>query len=133
MLTAMLREPAKDNAANVYVVDDDTAVYEQLRRRAPVRWFRDPASLLRWLDSRGAGGAQNGVVVVEARLDGADGVELIDALRGRGSALPVIVLCREADVPTAVRAMQRGAVDFFARPLPAGVLLRRIRALKRSR
>lgn len=114
-------------------MDDDAAVYEWLRRHAAARWFRDADSLLRWLDACGAGCGRDAVVVVEARLGGADGIELIDQLRGRGWPLPVIVLCREADVPTAVHAMQHGAADFFARPLPAGVLLKRIQALRRSR
>lgn len=122
---------------NVYVVDDDACVYESLRRRrAPVRWFRSPDALLRWLDACGVAAEPGVVVVAEARLrgaDGADGVELIERLRDCGSALPVIVLCHDADVPTAVRAMRCGAADFFARPLPTGVLLRRIRALIRSR
>lgn len=117
--------------AVVYIVDEDPAVYESLRKLdAPVRWFRNGEPLLQWFEA--AGEASGGVIVVEARLGDSDGVELIERLRRRGSRLPVIVICRDADVATAVRAMQSGAADFFARPLLAGVLLRRARALMSS-
>jgi two-component system response regulator FixJ len=125
----------KEEPPSVYVVDDDPILYESLRRDyASARWFSHAASFLEWLDSADVERVNEGIaVVVEARLGDADGLDLIDRLREGGCRLPVLVVCRNADVPTAVRAMQHGAVDFLARPLPPGLLASSLRLLSRSR
>lgn len=131
----MFRMEIEEETPSVYVVDDDPIVYESLRREyASARWFSDAASLLQWLDSADVDRVNEGIaVVVEARLGDADGLDLIDRLHERGCRLPVFVICRDADVPTAVRAMQHGAADFFARPLPPGLLASNIRLRLLSR
>lgn len=55
------------------------------------------------------------VVLVDLHLPGMDGIELLDQLRGRETA--VIVLTGDGDVPTAVRAMQAGAENFLTKPV----------------
>jgi DNA-binding NtrC family response regulator len=55
------------------------------------------------------------VVLVDLRLPGMDGFEVLDRLRGRETA--VIVLTGDGDVPTAVRAMQSGAENFLTKPV----------------
>lgn len=55
------------------------------------------------------------VVLVDLRLPGMDGFEVLDRLRGREAA--VIVLTGDGDVPTAVRAMQSGAENFLTKPV----------------
>jgi FixJ family two-component response regulator len=50
------------------------------------------------------------------------------------SEVPIIVICRYADIPTTVQAMKAGAIDFFVRPFCDETLLLRVRAtLDRSR
>jgi len=55
------------------------------------------------------------VVVLDLRLPGMDGLEVLEHLRQRDAA--VILLTAEADVPTAVRAMQLGAENFLTKPV----------------
>src|ERR1017187_4434252 len=55
------------------------------------------------------------VVLVDLNLPGMDGLEVLEQLRGRETA--VIVLTGDGDVPTAVRAMQSGAENFLAKPV----------------
>jgi DNA-binding NtrC family response regulator len=55
------------------------------------------------------------VVLVDLRLPGMDGFEVLEQLRGRETA--VIVLTGDGDVPTAVRAMQSGAENFLIKPV----------------
>ncbi len=55
------------------------------------------------------------VVILDLRLPGMDGLEVLQHLRGRDAA--VILLTGEADVPTAVRAMQLGAENFLMKPV----------------
>jgi two-component system response regulator AtoC len=55
------------------------------------------------------------VVILDLRLPGMDGLEVLEHLRQRDAAC--ILLTGEADVPTAVRAMQLGAENFLTKPV----------------
>jgi DNA-binding NtrC family response regulator len=55
------------------------------------------------------------IVLVDLNLPGMDGLELLEQLRGRETA--VILLTGDGDVPTAVRAMQSGAENFLTKPI----------------
>jgi DNA-binding NtrC family response regulator len=55
------------------------------------------------------------VVVLDLRLPGMDGMEVLEHLRQRDAA--VILLTGHSDVPTAVRAMQLGAENFLTKPV----------------
>src|SRR6478609_4539545 len=55
------------------------------------------------------------VVILDLRLPGMDGMEVLENLRQRDAA--VILLTGESDVPTAVRAMQLGAENFLTKPV----------------
>jgi len=55
------------------------------------------------------------VVILDLRLPGMDGMEVLEHLRQRDAA--VILLTGNSDVPTAVRAMQLGAENFLTKPV----------------
>ena len=55
------------------------------------------------------------VVILDLRLPGMDGMAVLEHLRQRAAA--VILLTGEADIPTAVRAMQLGAENFLTKPV----------------
>ena len=55
------------------------------------------------------------VVILDLRLPGMDGMEVLEALRKRGAA--VILLTGQSDIETAVRAMQLGAENFLTKPV----------------
>lgn len=65
-------------------------------------------------------------MVLDVRLPGISGLELLETLSNRDSKLPVIVITGHADVPMAVRAMKHGAVDFIEKPYSDQILLERI-------
>ncbi len=60
------------------------------------------------------------VVLVDLNLPGMDGLEVLEQLRGRETA--VILLTGDSDVVTAVRAMQNGAENFLTKPVDLGHL-----------
>jgi len=62
-------------------------------------------------------------LVLDVLLPGMTGLELQDHLNQRGIGIPIIFVSAFADVPTAVRAMKAGALDFLEKPIPAQVLL----------
>ena len=57
-----------------------------------------------------------GCMLLDLQLPGMDGLELQARLDDLGVSLPVIVMAEDGDVPTAVRAMKAGAVDFIDKP-----------------
>jgi two-component system response regulator FixJ len=96
----------------VHVVDDDAAV-----RRALVRLVRSEG-----LDAAAYETAQavldaapslsSGCILLDLQMPGMDGLKLLARLGELAIGLPVIVVTGHGDVPTAVRAMKAGAVDF---------------------
>src|SRR5690349_20091509 len=102
---------------SLLVIDDDETVRETL-----VEFFDALGH-----GARGAASATEGrqavaahapdVVLVDLRLPDASGLTLFEALRADDPELGVIFLTGHADVPTAVEAMRRGAVDFLEKPV----------------
>jgi two-component system, LuxR family, response regulator FixJ len=71
--------------------------------------------------------AQPGCLVLDMMMPGMNGLELQRELLDRGIEIPVIVLTGYGDVPTAVRALKNGAVEFLEKPFNDDVLLEQIR------
>ncbi len=104
-------------ALSVVVVDDDATVRDTL-----VDFFAMGGAVV-----RGAATAREGrrlaaehacdVAIIDLRLPDAPGLTLLDALRADDPEIAVVVLTGHADVPTAVRAMQQGAVDVLEKPV----------------
>jgi two-component system response regulator FixJ len=106
----MLSEPV------VYIVDDDEAVCDAVAGLVSeagytVHTFPSAEDFLRDANLSG-----EGCVVADMRMKGMSGLELQGKLVERSSSLPVIIITGYGDVPTAVRAMKRGAVDFLEKP-----------------
>src|SRR5439155_21162640 len=112
----------------VHIVDDDAAV-----RRAMVGLLRSAGFAAVAYESaqpilNAAPNLASGCILLDVRMPGMDGLELLAQLGGFGIDLPVIVLTGHGDVPTAVRAMKAGAVDFIEKPIVEDQLLGAIRA-----
>jgi FixJ family two-component response regulator len=68
-----------------------------------------------------------GCLLLDVRLPGPSGLDLQVAMRRHGIRFPVIFLTGHADVPTSVRAMKAGALDFLEKPVTREILLEAIR------
>jgi two-component system response regulator FixJ len=111
----------------VYVVDDDQATRKSLRwlvetLGVPVQTFHSGASFLDSYDP-----AQPGCLVLDVMMGGMSGLDLQKELNGRQIEIPVIVLTGYGDVPTAVRALKNGAVEFLEKPFDGEILLEHVR------
>lgn len=110
----------------VFVVDDDAAVCDSLRFLIEsvglqVRTFSSADEFLAAYTPD-----QPGCLVLDIRMPGMSGLELQEQLAKRGYTLPVIIITAHGDVPSAVRAMHAGAVDFVSKPFNAQSLLDRV-------
>ena len=115
----------------IFIVDDDDALRQAMRAllEADERAVEDYASCEAFLASYRRG--RTGCLVVDARLPGMSGHELLERLKKEGSTLPALMLTGHGDVPTAVRAMEAGAAGFIEKPVLPEMLLARIdRALE---
>ena len=67
-----------------------------------------------------------GCILVDIRMPGMSGIELQKKLNAMGAPIPVIVISGHADVPTAVRVIQEGAVDLLEKPISEQDLLDKV-------
>ena len=107
----------------VYVVDDEPAIRESLAMLLrsvglESRVYPDAHSFLDRLqpDARAC-------LIADVRMPGMSGLDLQEALRSRGSTLPMIIITGHGDVAMAVRAMKAGAADFIEKPFNDQTLL----------
>jgi len=68
-----------------------------------------------------------GCILLDLCLPGPSGLDLQCALTERPSPLPIIFLSGCADIPTSVRAMKGGAMDFLTKPVERETLLRAVK------
>jgi len=73
------------------------------------------------------------LLLLDLGLPGMDGLQLLKALRGRGEALPVIILTARDAVSDRVRGLDAGADDYLVKPFDLDELAARIRALLRRK
>lgn len=122
--------PERDKQV-VYVVDDDAAIRAAMTALLDAAGYRCVvfSSADELLASIPA--APAGCLVLDIGLPGMSGLELQDELARRDSKIPIIFITGGADVPVAVGAMRKGAVDFLLKPFNDELLIERIEATLR--
>ena len=108
---------------SVFVIDDDPSVRRALERQLRTAGFRVECfeSAQDYLD-RGPPAA-TGCIVTDLRMPGPSGLDLQAALARTGRALPMVFITGHGDIPTSVRAMKAGAVNFLAKPFTEDEIL----------
>lgn len=111
------------NRGQIYVVDDDASVRQATCWALQAAGFRATAyesgdDFLRAADIQ-----SKGCVVLDLNMPGLSGIDVLQRLRERASPLGVVLLTGYGDVPTAVRAIRAGAIDFLEKPYDPEALL----------
>ncbi len=121
-----------DSKVTVFLVDDDAGVLKALSRLLQIRGYEIQAftSPQAFLTSHDA--TVPGCAVLDVSMPGLDGLELQQALTAERSQRPVIFLTGKGDIPTSVRAMRAGAVDFLTKPVGDDDLLAAIARAERK-
>ena len=115
----------------VYIIDDDPDMRDSLRWLLKTvglqsLTFGTASEFLRESSAEGPS-----CVLLDVRMPGASGLDLLEEMVRRGMEVPVIFITAYADVPMAVRAMKSGAVEFIEKPFNGQVLLEKVqRAIK---
>ncbi|MBT6209674.1 MAG: response regulator transcription factor [Woeseia sp.] len=114
------------NNQTVFIVDDDSAIrhamgllLESVGHQCEVYGSAD--EFLAAVDT-----ASPGCLVLDIRMPRMSGLELQEKLAAGKSAMPIIFITGHGDVPMAVEAMQKGAIDFIQKPFRDQELLDRI-------
>lgn len=110
----------------VYIVEDDPALRRLIRRI-----LTDAGVLTEEFDSAEAFldnfmARPAGCILLDIRLPGIDGLELLARIREFPSGNSVVMLSGHGDIPTAVSAVKAGATDFLQKPFRKEDLLRAV-------
>ena len=107
----------------VLVVDDEIAIRETLAQILSYEGYRvrTAADGPRAIADLQASPAD--AMLLDIKMPGMDGFEVLARLRGEGLDLPVIVISGHGDIKTAVDAVKQGAYDFLEKPLDRNRLL----------
>ena len=118
----------------VYVVDDDLSVREALSsliRSVGLRVETYPSAAAFLEAERPPGVA---CLILDVRMPGLSGLELQSRMAQSGPAIPIIFITGHGDIPMAVLAMKKGAVEFLSKPFRDDDLLAAIHsAMERAR
>lgn len=107
----------------VFIVDDDDAVRDSMSLLLEVNGFNAKSF---------AGGKQffhhyratdKGLLILDMCMPEMDGFAVLEKLNLIGSPLPVVFVTGHGDIPMAVEAMRRGAVNFIRKPVAEEELL----------
>ena len=112
----------------VSIVDDDESLRRSLKNLLGSVGFRVEtfASAETFLESLHL--KKTGCLVLDLRMPGMDGLELLRRLSGMGSRIPAVILTAHGDDVTRQRSLQAGAVAFLAKPFNGTALLDAVRA-----
>ncbi len=113
------------------VVEDDRTVGQYVKRGLEEQqyiadWVDDGAEALRL-----ASAGHYDLMILDLRLPGMNGLEVLRTLRDRGITMPVLVLTAQDGVEFKVDALRGGADDYVTKPFAFDELLARVEALSR--
>jgi two-component system nitrogen regulation response regulator NtrX len=105
-------------AMNALIIDDEPAIRETLKMTLKsagieARLAEDGDTGLAAIDAQ----ADLGLVFLDIKMPGRDGMEVLGEIRNRRPELPVIMISGHGNIETAVQATKQGAFDFLEKPL----------------
>lgn len=106
-----------DSKGTVFIVDDDPLVRKGVTRLLKsagyfTRSFPSPEEFLS-SDHHSDGPA---CLILDVKMPGLSGLELQDELSKENYKMPIIFITGHGDIPSSVRAMKKGAMDFLSKP-----------------
>jgi two-component system response regulator TtrR len=118
----------KDAKPIVYIVDDEESIRDSIKwllesLNIPSEAFSSAQEFLNLWNT-----AWEGCALLDVRMPGISGMELLEKLEARGNLMPVIIVTGHGDIAMAVRALKHGALDFIQKPFNSQDLLDKVQA-----
>ncbi len=112
----MVRSPSNKQEPIIYIVDDNAAVCQAVETMVKTmnlnaQGYTSAKEFLEAYDP-----TRPGCVLLDIRIGEVSGLELLERLMQEQLRLPAIIISAHGDVPTAVRAMKAGALNFLEKP-----------------
>lgn len=116
----------QNNIPTIHVVDDDPDTRKYLKDLISTINFNTKVydSAANFLETYQEDGL--GCLILDLRMPGLNGLDLHNQLASNYIDLPVIMITGYGDVPTAVKAMKAGVLDFIEKPFRGKFMLERI-------
>src|SRR3954462_844057 len=109
--------------SRILVIDDEAAIRDSLKMTLEYEGY----------EFLGAATGQEGLTLIEregpdlvlldVKMPGMDGLEVLDRIRAMNDALPVVVVSGHGTISTAVEATKKGAFDFIEKPFASDRVL----------
>src|SRR3954454_13317105 len=119
--------------SRILVIDDESAIRDSLKMTLEYEGY----------EFIGAATGQEGLtlaereapdlVLLDVKMPGMDGLEVLERLRNMNDALPVVVVSGHGTISTAVEATKKGAFDFIEKPFASERVLVSLRNALDSR
>jgi DNA-binding response OmpR family regulator len=116
----------------ILVVEDEPAIADFLRRGLQAEGYAVDCAHDGVEGERRALSGEIDLVILDTMLPERDGMDVLDTIRARKPALPVIMLTARNDVEDKVTALDGGANDYVTKPFSFDELAARVRAHLRS-
>ena len=126
-----MNDPSTSQSPLILLVDDDRAVRDSLclligTVGLRVQTWAEPATFLRQFDRESIG-----AIVLDIRLPGASGLQVLDELLAQQVDQPVVMLTGHGTIDLCRRAFKAGAAEFLEKPVEGDLLLETLHACVR--
>ncbi|MDQ2669859.1 MAG: response regulator transcription factor [Gemmatimonadota bacterium] len=115
----------------ILVIEDDRTVGQYVKRGLEEQRYHADLVDDGMEGLRLASGGQYDLIVLDLRLPGMTGLEVLCTLRDRGTQIPILVLTAQDALDFKVQALRMGADDYVTKPFAFEELLARVEALGR--
>ena len=114
---------------HIFFLDDEPTIREVVRETLEdssfnVTCFGSPAECLARLHSK-----KCDLLITDLKMPEKNGIELLMDIKHLAPWIPVLIITGYGDIPTAVKAMKAGAVDFIEKPLDKKNFVSKIRSV----
>jgi len=115
----------------ILVVEDDRTVGQYVLRGLQEQGFQADLVVDGTEALAAASASSHDLMILDLRLPGITGFEVLRTLRDRGNTTPILVLTAQDSVDYKVQALRAGADDYVTKPFSFEELLARVEALGR--
>jgi two-component system OmpR family response regulator len=123
----------REREMRILLVEDDPMIGEAIQGALndasyATDWVKNGLTALATLDTQ-----HYDLVLLDLGLPGKDGLDVLDSIRGRNNAVPLLIITARDGLDDRLRGLDGGADDYLLKPFDMAELLARIRAVLRRK